>query len=113
MPLIAKLLTLTRPVLVGVGAIIAAFVAGYVYLESEVGLLADNTMRDIVKMRVFGTKLYGKSCDEASYRIEVPPYRPSNRATEVVLHPVAGREQDCPSFTMIIDRTSGELWRID
>jgi hypothetical protein len=98
---------------VGLGALIAAVVAGYVFLESDSGLLSGNTMRDIVRTRVFGTTLYGKACNEASYRIEIPPYRPTSRATEVMLHPVLGREHDCPAFTMIVDRTSGELWRID
>ncbi len=113
MPFPPKLLTATRIVLVGLGALIAAFVASYVFLDSDLGLFSDNTMRDIVRTRVFGTTLYGEACDEASYRIEIPPYRPTSRATEVMLHPVLGREHDYPAFTIIIDRTSGELWRID
>ena len=113
MPLPPTLLSATRIVLVGLGALIAAFVAGYVFLESDSGLFSDNTIRDIVRTRVLGTTLHAKACDDASYRIEISPYRPTNRATEVFITPVPGREHDCPAFTVIVDRTSGELWRID
>lgn len=113
MPSIIRPLATTRLVLIGLGTLVAALVSYHGYLESDSGLLSDATMRDIVKTRVFGTTLYGQACDEASYRIAIPPYRPANRATEVVLTPVSGREGNCPAFTMIIDRASGELWRIN
>lgn len=113
MPSIIKPLAATRLVFIGLGTFIAALVSCHAYLESDIGLLSDATMRDIVKTRVLGTTHYGQACDEASYRIAIPPYRPSSRATEVDLTPVSGREGNCPAFTMIIDRASGEFWRIN
>jgi hypothetical protein len=112
-PAINKPLALVRRVLIGLATLIAALVSCHVFLESDIGLLSDAAMQHIVRTRALGTTHYGQNCDEASYRIAIPPYRPSSRATEVVLTPVPGREQECPAFTMIIDRTSGELWRTD
>jgi hypothetical protein len=94
-------------------ALLAVLVSCHLYLESDSGLLSDNYMLYLVKTRVLGNSLYGKTCDEASYQIAIPPYRPSDRNVEAVITPAPGREQECPAFIMIVDRTSGELWRID
>lgn len=100
---------------IGVVAL-AAIVGGgylmYLYGQSDVGLLEDDTCLKIVLDDVLGDPVYGVSCPKASYSSEVENLHGGDSVGAAIFRfrPVPGKEVPCPTLVVTVDRRTGEAW---
>ena len=88
--------------------------AGYSYLESDRGLLSDETLIVIISDDVLGEPVYGKSCSRSAYENEVEIRPGGDKASGYfVFHPVVGQASNCPSIAIIANRRTAEAWIAD
>ncbi|MNK70492.1 hypothetical protein D3C87_899160 [compost metagenome] len=98
---------------VGIVSILAIILGcSYFYLRSDVGMLGDKYLLEMLSTDVLGKSLYGKSCPRSSYIDEVD-VSPKGRQDSTVIYkftPLSGLELKCPSISIIVDRKTGETW---
>ena len=87
-------------------------VAYYFVYETDDGLLGDEYCLSVASNEVLGNPLYGQSCPRAYYVSEVENLRNPNKAGAAFFkfYPLAGKEAQCPSISVIVDRRTGEAW---
>jgi len=88
--------------------------AGYLFFMSDVGLLDDETCLQIAAVDVLGNPLYGKSCPRSSYvgNVEAMHSLSKDGAAFFKFQPIEGKEVECPSIAVIVDRKTGEAWLV-
>ena len=85
--------------------------AGHSYLESDMGLLSDDTLIAIISDDVLGDPAYGKSCPRSAYKDNVESRSGGDKASGYfVFNPIAGQEVNCPSIAIITNRRTAEAW---
>jgi hypothetical protein len=111
--LIKMFLYIWRWVLITI-AVLAFMWAGYSYLESDRGLLSDETLISIISDDVLGDPVYGKSCLRSAYKDNVESRLGGDRSSGYfIFNPVVGQEINCPSIAIITNRRTAEAWIAD
>jgi len=104
----------TRRILVIIFVLFGFIWAGYSYLESDTGLLSDETLIAIIANDVLGEPVYGKSCSRSAYKNEVEIRSGGDKASGYfVFNPVVGQESNCPPIAIIANRRTAETWIAD
>ena len=84
---------------------------GYLYLESDMGLLSDESLISIISKDVLGNYSYGNSCPRSSYESTVNIEPGGTKGSGYfTFNPVKGQEIQCPSISIIVSRRTGEAW---
>lgn len=87
-------------------------IGGYLFLQSDLGPLSDETLLRIVSSDVLGTRLYEKTCPRSSYAkdVEIRHAADKRAAAYFKFRPVPGKEAQCPPIGVLVDRRTGEAW---
>lgn len=96
-----------------IGCVLVALLCGsYLYLRSDVGLLGDEILLEIVSADVLGKRPYDKTCPRSSYAKDVEiPAGPNKGATAYFkFYPIPGMEVRCPPVSLLVDRRTAETW---
>ncbi|MBV2183408.1 MAG: hypothetical protein KUL88_02545 [Rhizobium sp.] len=97
--------------IIGIAIVAVLAGVGYFYLQSDIGLLGDDTCLKIISDDVLGNPLYGKSCPRSSYAKEVESLHGGDKESGFFeFHPTLGKEAQCPPIAIIVDRKTGEAW---
>lgn len=101
-----------RAIAIGSIVLLALLGAGYLFIQSDAALLADESCLRIASTDVLGNSLYGQSCPRSSYANEVEIVHGSDKAGGAIIkfRPAAGKEAQCPPIAIIVDRKTGEAW---
>jgi hypothetical protein len=98
--------------LILIAIVIFGFVwAGHSYLDSDIGLLSDDTLIKIISDDVLGDPVYGKSCPRSAYKDNVESRSGGGKASSYfIFNPIVGQEVNCPSIAIIASRRTAEAW---
>jgi hypothetical protein len=101
--------------LILIAIVIFGFVwAGHSYLDSDIGLLSDDTLIKIISDDVLGDLVYGKSCPRSAYKVNVESRLGGDRSSGYfIFNPVVGQEINCPAIAIITNRRTAEAWIAD
>lgn len=91
---------------------VGLLIAAYLFIRSNAALLGDDTALQIASSDILGNPLYGPSCSRAFYVGQVERRADSTRngAVRIRFFPIAGKEAQCPTVVVIVDRKTGEAW---
>lgn len=93
------------------GAIFGLMWCGYSYLNSDIGLLSDETLIKIISDDVLGNSQYGTSCSRTSYEEQVASESGGGTGSAyLTFNPIKGEETQCPPISIIASRRTGEAW---
>lgn len=94
-----------------IGAIFGFMWCGYSYLNSDIGLLSDETLISIISDDVLGNSEYGTSCSRISYEQKVASESGGGAGSAyLTFSPIKGKEDRCPPISIIASRRTGEAW---
>jgi hypothetical protein len=82
----------------------------YMYLRSNIGLLSDETLLEMVSSDVLGKRLYEQTCPRASYSNYVESASGAEYTALFKFLPAPGMEKKCPPVSVLVDRRTGEAW---
>lgn len=108
---ITKLTLEMRRIILVMGAIFGLTWCGYYYLNSDIGLLSDETLINIISDDVLGNYQYGTSCSRTSYQEKVASESGGGKGSAyLTFNPIKGEEARCPPISIIASRRTGEAW---
>ena len=94
-----------------IGAIFCLIWCGYAYLNSDIGLLSDETLIGIISDDILGNSEYGTSCSRTSYEPKVASESGGGAGSAYLTFiPIKGEEDRCPPISIIASRRTGEAW---
>jgi len=100
-----------KRIILGLGVILGLMWCGYYYLNSDIGLLSDETLIKIISDDVLGNPRYGASCSRTSYeKIVVGDSEGGKGSAYLTFNPIRGEENRCPPISVIASKRTGEAW---
>ena len=109
--LIAKVAFEMKRIILGMVALFGLMWYGYYYLNSDIGLLSDETLINIISDDVLGNPRYGASCSRNSYeKIVISDAGGGKGSAYLTFNPIRGEENRCPPISIIASRRTGEAW---
>jgi hypothetical protein len=108
---ITKLVLEMRRLILMMGAIFGLVWCGYYYLNSDIGLLSDETLINIISDDVLENDQYGTSCSRTSYEEKVFSESGGGKGSaHLTFNPIKGEEARCPPISVVASRRTGEAW---
>lgn len=84
----------------------------YFVYQTNIALLSDSTLLKIAEEDVLGKHPFNNTCIRSFYVKEVKKVHLSELEGTAIFKftPLQGKEHECPTFTMKMDRKTAEAW---